>query len=65
MALQNNGQFVCPKRDGTKVEGNDIEALIPNEAVHQLVQLFDHPELTAPMCHRCNVNKAEHWCDSD
>jgi hypothetical protein len=40
MALKNNGQFECPKQDGTKVEGNAINALLLNEAVRKLVQLF-------------------------
>jgi hypothetical protein len=40
MTSQNNGLLECPKRDGTKVEGNDINELPLNKAVRNLVQLL-------------------------
>jgi len=40
LSSQNNGLLECPKRDGTKVEGNAIERLLPNKAVHDLIQML-------------------------
>ncbi len=40
MTSDNNGLLECPKRDGVKVEGNNIDALPLNQAVRELVQLF-------------------------
>ena len=39
MATQNNGLLECPKRDGVKVQGTEINALPQNEVMHNLVQL--------------------------
>lgn len=40
MATQNNGLFECPRRDGVKVQGNEINTLPANEVVRDLVQLI-------------------------
>ncbi len=40
MTVQNNGLLECPKRDGTKVEGNNIDTLPLNQTVRDLVQLL-------------------------
>jgi hypothetical protein len=40
MSTQNNGSFECPKRDGTKIQGNAIGALPSNEAICELVKLL-------------------------
>ncbi len=40
MTSQNNGLLKCPQRDDTKVEGNNINTLPLNKAVHELVQLL-------------------------
>ncbi|CAF4031108.1 unnamed protein product, partial [Rotaria magnacalcarata] len=53
------------KRDGTKIEGNNIGDLPLNETVRGLLQLFENPNSNIPLCDRCGTNEAEHWCDSD
>lgn len=40
MASNNHGVLECPKRDGVKVEGNNIEELPLNKTVRDLIQLF-------------------------
>ena len=40
MSSQNDGQFECPKRDGTKVGGNEIGGLPMNEEICKLINLF-------------------------
>ena len=40
MTSKNNGLLECPKKDGTKVQGNNINALPPNQTVRDLIQLF-------------------------
>ncbi|CAF1014647.1 unnamed protein product, partial [Adineta ricciae] len=65
MTSKNNGLLECPKKDGTKVQGNAINALLVNETVRDLIKLFDHPESAAVQCHRCATNEADYWCDGD
>ncbi|CAF2122397.1 unnamed protein product, partial [Rotaria magnacalcarata] len=65
MATDNHGVLECPKRDGMKIEGNDIGDLPLNETVRDLLQLFENPNSNIPLCDRCETNEAEHWCDSD
>ena len=26
---------------------------------------IDRPDLSSPLCHRCETNEAQYWCDSD
>ncbi|CAM4986290.1 unnamed protein product, partial [Rotaria socialis] len=65
MVTDNHGVLECPKRDGVKVEGNNIGDLPLNETVRGLLQLFENPNSNIPLCDRCGTNEAEHWCDSD
>ncbi|CAM4790158.1 unnamed protein product [Rotaria magnacalcarata] len=65
MVTDNHGVLECPKRDGMKIEGNDIGDLPLNETVRGLLQLFENPNSNIPLCDRCETNEAEHWCDSD
>ncbi|CAM4823680.1 unnamed protein product [Rotaria magnacalcarata] len=65
MVTDNHGVLECPKRDGMKIEGNDIGDLPLNETVRDLLQLFENPNSNIPLCDRCETNEAEHWCDSD
>ncbi|CAM2705337.1 unnamed protein product, partial [Rotaria socialis] len=65
MVTDNHGVLECPKRDGVKVEGNNIGELPLNETVRGLLQLFENPNSNIPLCDRCETNEAEHWCDSD
>ncbi|CAF3407049.1 unnamed protein product [Rotaria socialis] len=65
MVTDNHGVLECPKRDGVKVEGNNIGDLPLNENVRDLLQLFENPNSNIPLCDRCETNEAEHWCDSD
>ncbi|UJR09045.1 hypothetical protein I4U23_013293 [Adineta vaga] len=65
MTSQNNGLLECPKKDGTTVEGHNINTLPSNQTVRDLIQLFDHPEPASIQCQRCETSEAEHWCDSD
>ncbi|CAF4653303.1 unnamed protein product, partial [Rotaria socialis] len=65
MVTDNHGVLECPKRDGVKVEGNNIGDLPLNENVRDLLQLFENPNSNIPLCDRCGTNEAEHWCDSD
>ncbi|CAF3466964.1 unnamed protein product [Rotaria sp. Silwood1] len=65
MDSKDHDTLECPWQDGTKVKRNTIETLNLNEEVQKLVKLFDSAKLTGPPCHRCEVNKAIYWCDSD
>ncbi|CAF1325009.1 unnamed protein product [Adineta ricciae] len=65
MASKNNGLLECPKKDGMKVQGNAINALLVNETVRDLIKFFDNPEPAAVQCHRCATNEADYWCDGD
>ncbi|CAM4922220.1 unnamed protein product [Rotaria socialis] len=65
MVTDNHGVLECPKRDGVKIEGNNIGDLPLNETVRGLLQLFENPNSNIPLCDRCETNEAEHWCDSD
>ena len=40
IASNNNGQFVCPLRDGTVIETNDINSLPSNRVVREIVELL-------------------------
>ncbi|CAF4653794.1 unnamed protein product, partial [Rotaria sp. Silwood2] len=65
MATGDDGVLTCPTRDGTQFQKDQIDTLPFNEVMCNLVQLLDQTDSSSPMCHRCETDVAEHWCDSD